>query len=125
MAKKFKILQNPTFKKKVDVPRIGGEPTQIEFEFRYLPRKQLAELYDVWEKETKELINSEITNFIELTEAEINLQVKQLKDILVGWDFEDEFSDENIGLLVETSVHAARVIVDSYGESYSNAKLGN
>lgn len=125
MAKKFKIVQNPTFKAKVNVPRVGGQPIEIEFEYKYLPRKELAALYDSWGKETQELVNSDLSDVVALTELEIKLQVKQLKEILVGWDFDDEFSDENITSLVETSVHSAGVITDAYAEAYSKARLGN
>jgi Phage tail assembly chaperone len=125
MAKRFSILQNATFKSKVSVPRIGGEPIEIEFEYKYLSRKELAALYQSWQEAQKELVESEIKDLIELTDADIKMQVGQLKDILVGWSFEDEFSDENIAALVETSVHASRVITEAYGEAYSKAKLGN
>ena len=125
MSKKFSILQNPTFKSTVSIPRIGGEPINVEFEFKYLPRKELAALYEGWQKEAKELNISEDSTLLELTEAEVNLQVKQLKDILVGWSFEDEFSDENIAMLVGTSVHATSAITGTYSDAYSKAKLGN
>jgi len=125
MSKKFSILQNPTFKSTVSIPRIGGEPINVEFEFKYLPRKELAALYEGWQKEAKELNISEDSTLLELTEAEVNLQVKQLKDILVGWSFEDEFSDENIAMLVGTSVHATSAITGAYSDAYSKAKLGN
>lgn len=125
MAKKFKIAQNPTFKKEVSIPRIGADPVKIEFEFRYLARKELAKLYQKWQEETTKLIDADYSNLIEITEAEIQLQVDQLKDILIGWDFDDEFSDEAISELVETSVHATRVVMDAYAETYAEVKLGN
>lgn len=125
MAKKFKIAQNPTFKKEVSIPRIGADPVKIEFEFRYLARKELAKLYQKWQEETTKLIDANYENLIEITEAEIQLQVDQLKDILIGWDFDDEFNDEAISELVETSVHATRVVMDAYAETYAEVKLGN
>lgn len=125
-GKKFKILQNPTFKEKVKIPRIGGEPIEVEFEFKYLVRKELAKIYDGWQDKLKELYNPEDEKTLsDLTDVEIAFQVMQLKDIVVGWDFEDEFNDENIEALVETSVLAAKTVVEAYQEAYTKAKLGN
>jgi len=125
MAKSFKIAQNPTFKKVVSIPRVGGDAIEVEFEYKYLPRQELAKLYESWEKKAKELQISETSTLSELTEAEIDLQVGQLQDILVGWAFSDEFSEENIRALVETSVHASRVVTEVYSDAYAKAKLGN
>lgn len=125
MAKKFKIAQNPTFKQTVAVPRIGGESVQIEFEYKFIPRKELAGLYDSWREAAEGLEVNEDSKLIDLTEFEIKLQVQQLKDILVGWNFEDEFNDENIQALVEMSVHATQAIIAGFQEAYSKAKLGN
>lgn len=125
MAKSFKIAQNATFKKVVSIPRVGGDAIEVEFEYKYLPRQELAKLYESWEKKAKELQISETSTLSELTEAEIDLQVGQLQDILVGWAFSDEFNEENIRALVETSVHASRVVTEVYSDAYAKAKLGN
>lgn len=125
MAKKFKIAQATTFKETVFIPRVGAEPIEVKFEYKYLPRNKLAELFEKWRKEAEELEISEDMTLIELTDAEIDLQVTQLKDILVGWDFDDDFSDENIRALVEASTHASRVVLEKYHNAYSQVKLGN
>jgi hypothetical protein len=125
MGKKFSISQNPTFKKKVEIPRVGGDPIEVEFEYKYLPRQELAKLYESWEKKAKDLNISEESTLSELTEAEVSLQVGQLQDILVGWDFSDEFNEDNIRALVETSVHASRVVTEVYSDAYAKAKVGN
>lgn len=125
MSKKFKIVQASTFKEKVKIPRIGGEPIEVTFEFKFLPRNKLAELFEEWKKRALELEITDDLTYVELTEAEVGLQVNQLKDIIVGWDFDDEFSDENIRALVETSTHASRVVLDKYHSAYSDVKLGN
>lgn len=125
MAKKFKITQNPTFKAKVDIPRVGGESIQVEFEFKFLPRKKLAEMYEKWQGRLTDLTITEDTTLTELTDLEIDLQTEQIKDVVVGWDFEDEFNDENIEALVATSVHAARAVIERYQDVYRETKLGN
>lgn len=125
MSKKFKIANNPTFKSKVSIPRVGGSEIEVEFEFKYLTRKQLAAIYEEWQAKLSELNITDDTTLTELTDIEVELQIKQLKDIVVGWDFDDEFNDENIEQLVETSVFAAKTVIESYQEAYMKAKVGN
>ena len=125
MAKKFKIANNPTFKSKVSIPRVGGEAIEVEFEFKYLTRKELAKVYEGWQEKLTDLNITDDTTLSELTDIEVELQIKQLKDIVQGWDFEDEFNDDNIEQLVETSVFAAKTVIEAYQEAYMKAKVGN
>ena len=128
MSKKFKIKQNPTFKSKVDIPVVGGNSVEVEFEFKYLTRKELAKLYDDWHEKAKELnefIRKDDVTLVELTNAEIDLQVCQVKDIVVGWDMDDEFNDENIEQLVDISVNIVGAITTTYQKAYTEAKMGN
>ena len=131
MAKTFKIQQNPTFKETVKIPRVGGEPLEVVFEYKYLTRKELAVLQDDWNKSTKEMIEKWTKaedaerSLEEMSEDEINHNVKQLKDIVVGWNFSDEFNDENIRALVEATLHTTDSIVNAYYEAYAKAKVGN
>lgn len=125
MAKKFKIANNPTFKSKVSIPRVGGDEIEVEFEFKYLTRKELAKVYEGWQEKLTDLDITDETTLSELTDIEVELQIKQLKDIVQGWDFEDEFNDDNIEQLVETSVFAAKTVIEAYQEAYMKAKVGN
>ena len=131
MAKTFKIQQNPTFKETVKIPRVGGEPLEVVFEYKYLTRKELAVLQDDWNKATKEMIEKWTKSedaersLEEMSEDEITHNVKQLKDIVVGWNFSDEFNDENIRALVEATLHTTDSIVKAYYEAYAKAKVGN
>ena len=131
MAKTFKIQQNPTFKEIVKIPRVGGEPLEVVFEYKYLTRKELAVLQDDWNKATKEMIEKWTKaedaerSLEEMSEDEITHNVKQLKDIVVGWNFSDEFNDENIRALVEATLHTTDSIVNAYYEAYTKAKVGN
>lgn len=133
MAKKFSIAQNATFKNTVDVPRIGGESIKVGFEFKYLTRKQLSELQDKWndqaqimlDKWRKEADDADKSGISHITEDEINHNIAQLKDIVVGWEFSEEFNDENIRALVESSLAATDAVIKGYHEAYTKAKLGN
>lgn len=122
---KFKIAQNPTFKETVKIPRVGGDPVSIDFTFKVLTRKQLAALFDGWSAASKEWLEKEPESNLEWVEGEIDLQVAQIKDIVLGWAFDDEFNDENIYALCETSVGAASAVVEAYREAYTKTRLGN
>lgn len=122
---KFKIANNPTFKAEVNIPRVGGEPIQIDFTFKTLGRKQLAELFDKWGKDADEWLKMEYENHSDWVDKEIELQVQQIKDIVVSWGFEDEFNDESIYALCETSVGAAGAVIEAYREAYAKTRAGN
>lgn len=125
---KFKIAQNPTFKANVSIPRVGGDPIDVEFTFRVKTRKELAMLFDEWAAASKELLagfDIEDATHLAWVEGETELQVRQIKDIVLGWGFDDEFNDENIYALCETSVGAPQAVVDAYRETFAKTRLGN
>lgn len=126
MAKKFNIAVAPTFKANVSIPRVGGDPIDVPFTFKVLGRKELAKLYSAWGKEYKELFDKhegEITEQYAI--EEVALQVKQIKEIVEGWGFDDEFNDENLEALVDTVVSVTDAITTCYNEAYSKARRGN
>jgi hypothetical protein len=127
MAKKFSIAQNATFKEKVKIPRVGGEPIEVELEYKYLPRTEFAEMLERWKTKAAQIFEgvSEESSLVELTEAQLDHQVVQLKDILAGWSFDDEFNDDNIRQLCNVCTKAPEVIVEQYNKAYSEVKLGN
>lgn len=125
MAKKFKIAQNPTFKADVKIPRIGGSSDVISFEYKFIPRKELADMYDSWRDKAASLEVTEESKLSDLTEFEIDLQTQQLLDIVTGWGFDDEFNEENVRLLVESCAAAPAAIIDGFQNAYVKAKEGN
>ncbi len=125
---KIKIAQNPTFSAEVKIPRVGGEPVPVEFQFRYLDRVALAEMFDRWNKARDAWaakVQEDSPSWKEATAAEIELQAEQLKDIVVGWDLDDEFSEEAILDLVKTCTGAPKAVTEAYQSAYSPARLGN
>ncbi|MNH45130.1 hypothetical protein D3C79_1074960 [compost metagenome] len=59
------------------------------------------------------------------TADEIELQAEQLKDIVVGWDLDDKFSDDAILDLVRTCTGAPKAVIDAFQNAYNPARLGN
>lgn len=127
---KFKIAQDPTFKAEVGIPRVGGAVIQVPFEFKYRDRKELAKLFAGWQKAAKEDQDrlkekgDEIT-LVDLTDADIERQIQQVGELVVGWEFSDKFTPEAVRKLVETSVGAGNAIVAAYQQAYVVARLGN
>lgn len=130
MANKFKIAQDATFKKVVDIPRVGGTFIQVEFEFKYRGRKELATLFASWQERVKSdqarfEAQGESLTLIDITDAHIDRQIEQVTELVASWEFSSKVSPESIRELVETSAGAADAIVDAYQKAYVPARLGN
>lgn len=132
-GKSFKLQMNPTFKATVKIPRIGGEPLAVTFTFKVLDRRGLAKIFDKWKAENLALIeeaknaseNGGEFTLEDWADREIEMQINQIKDIVEGWGFSDDFNDENIEALVATSVSVTDAILDQYNEAYTRARSGN
>ncbi|WP_095093841.1 phage tail assembly chaperone [Pseudomonas sp. Irchel 3A5] len=125
---KIKIAQTPTFTAKVGIPRVGGEPVQVEFTFAYLNRLELSALFDKWNlaRDAHAVkVKEEGMSWQEATASEIALQVSQIKEIVTGWAFDDKFDDESITALVTTCVGAPQAVLEAYQGAYNPARLGN
>lgn len=134
MAKRFSIAQDATFKQKVKIPRVGGKPIDVEFEYKYFTRPQLDKINQEWQEASTEMLErwekvkqetGSLPPLPVMNEEETTLNVKQLKDIVVGWEFDEEFNDESIRALVESSVAASDSVISAYNEAYQKAKSGN
>ncbi len=123
---KFTLIQNPTFRAKVAIPRVGAQPESVEFEFQYRDRTALAALYAGWSERHKELgLKVDAMGLEQFTAAQIDLQVDQVKAVVVGWDIEEEFTEKNIRILVSSIASAAGAVLAAYSEAYNQARLGN
>ncbi len=124
----FKIAQNATFKAEVEIPRVGLGPVKVEFEFKYRDRKELSKYYDKWNAERDALIQESIkdgSTWEQATAGQIALEAGQLKDIVVGWSFEEAFTEEAITELVTTCVGAPAAVIEAYQAAYAVARRGN
>ncbi len=123
---KFSLIQNPTFRADVLIPQLGGEPVKVGFEFKYLDRTGLAELYAEWGERHKALgLKADEMDLKAFTAAQIDLQVDQVKAVVAGWDFEEEFNDQNIRILVTSIVSIPSAVLAVYSEAFNQARLGN
>ena len=125
---KIKISQNPTFKTKVAIPRVGADPVSVEFEFKYMDRLALAAYFDKWNAardDHAKKVQEDDLSWKEATGAEIALQAGQLKDIIESWGFDEKLSDESLIALVTTCIGAPQAVLSAYQGAYQPARLGN
>ena len=127
MAKKFSIKRDPTFTTTVNLPAPGQAPVPVSFTFKWMDRESLAKFHDervnfaqeFMEKAKDTKSNADLAKFV------IDFEVPQLKSIIVGWDIEEEFNDENLRALVESGSELPAAIVNGYLAAYDKAREGN
>lgn len=124
---KIRIAQNPTFKALVSIPIVGGEPEKIEFTFKYRDRLGLAALFDEWnlKRDESRTALGESPTLSEIVAADTEQQSQQIKDLVVGWGFDDKFDDKSIRALVTSCQGAAEAVVNAYQSAFNQARLGN
>src|SRR5262245_61090138 len=86
MAAKLKLKPDPFFRAPVPIPIPGSDPVNVEMVFKHRTRTEL----DEWVR-TREG-KSDIDTFM---------------DMVIGWDFEDEFTKENADALIESRMGTA------------------
>jgi hypothetical protein len=125
---KFSIAPKPTFTVDVAIPQVGGKPAMVPFTFKYRDRTALAELFDSW-KEKAEVIGERFKGteptLTEVTAAEVEQGVDQIKDLVVSWGFGDKLNDESITALVKSCIGVSDAVVKAYSEAFGKARLGN
>ena len=125
---KFSIAPKPTFTVDVAIPQVGGKPAMVPFTFKYRDRTELAELFDSW-KEKAEAIGERFKGteptLTEITAAEVEQGVDQIKDLVVSWGFHDKLNDESIIALVKSCIGVSDAVVKAYSEAFGKARLGN
>lgn len=128
MAKKFSIKRDPTFKTTIPLPVVGGKPVPVEFEFRYFDRKALSNFQGdrvKFANDFGELVSKPDTTAAQIAQMAIDFEFPQLKSIIVGWDIEEEFNDENLIALVESGSEVTAAIVNGFFDAYTKAREGN
>jgi hypothetical protein len=125
---KFSIAPKPTFTVDVAIPQVGDRPAMVPFTFKYRDRTALAELFDSW-KEKAEAIGERFKGteptLVDVTAAEVEQGVDQIKDLVVSWGFGDKLNDESITALVKSCVGVSDAVVKAYSEAFGKARLGN
>lgn len=124
---KFKIAQAATFLGAVMIPVVGQEPVKVDFTFKYRNRVELAALFDEWNQRRKEGQErfGEKPTVSEIVAIDTENQMQQIKDLVVGWEFDDKFDDESIKALVTSCHGTTEAVVDAYQAAFTKARTGN
>ncbi|WP_016970590.1 phage tail assembly chaperone [Pseudomonas tolaasii] len=124
---KFKIAQTATFLGAVMIPVVGQEPVKVDFTFKYRNRVELAALFDEWNQRRKDGLErlSEDSTVSQIVAIDTENQVQQIKDLVVGWEFDDKFDDESIKALVTSCQGTTEAVVDAYQAAFTKARTGN
>ena len=124
---KIRIAQKATFNAPVLIPIVGSEPEKVEFTFKYRDRTELAALFDEWNEARNKARAAlgEKPSWSEVVAVDTEQQTQQIKDLVVGWGFDDEYNDDNIVAFVKSCQGAAEAVVKAYEGAYSQARLGN
>ncbi|MBV4552273.1 phage tail assembly chaperone [Pseudomonas sp. SWRI102] len=125
---KFSIAPKPTFTVDVAIPQVGGKPAMVPFTFHYRDRTALAELFDTWKAKAEVLndrLNGTEPTISEITAAEVEQGVDQIRDLVVSWGFGDKLNDESITALVKSCVGVSDAVVKAYSDAFGKARLGN
>lgn len=103
----LKLKANPTFKAKVGIPVPGGEPVEVEFEFRHM---------------TRDALNAFLTG----PKAAKRSYEDTIAQIVVGWSGVDaDFSKEAVTELCQNYLGAPTAILESFGKELAATRLGN
>ena len=105
---KFTLIPNPTFSATATIPRAGVEDGQLSFTFRH---KTLEEL---------RVMDEELQKKAEGKKAAIEPQADYLMKIVEGWALPDDFTRENVVILLKNYPRA----FDSIGLAYTKELMG-
>ena len=125
---KFSIAPKPTFTVDVAIPQVGDKPAMVPFTFKYRDRTALAELFDAWKAKAEELgerFKGTEPTLAEITAAEVEQGVDQIRDLVISWGFGEKLNDESITALVKSCVGVSDAVVKAYSEAFGKARLGN
>ncbi len=128
MAKKFSIKRDPTFTTTVNLPAPGQAPVPVSFTFKWMDRKAVAAFQDEWFKfwdENKDVAIAEKWQNQKWAEVREPFEFDKLKSIISSWEIEEEYNDENLMSLVQSSNELAAIIVRGYLDAYDKAREGN
>lgn len=101
---KFTLDPNPTFDLKVPVPVPGAGFAEIILTCKYRNKTQFSQFLD----EIKDKSDAEI-----------------VRSVVLGWNIDAEFNEENLNKLVENYMGSASSIVGAYAEELMKVREKN
>lgn len=123
---KFTIAQDPTFTKKVQIPRIGRDPVEVGFTFKYRTQSEVADLVSKWGKRREEVAEKiGESELAETVRTRLDLEGSELLEIVEAWEFDDELCHASAVALCESVQGLFARISADYFDSLKAERLGN
>jgi hypothetical protein len=113
---KLALKAQPTFLAKVAIPVPGGAPVEVEFTFKHRTRAEL-ETYLAELRETKADGKGKAKAG--------NEEVTAVMNVAIGWEMDEPWNAENVGVFLENYHKAAWCIGTSYITELMQAREGN
>lgn len=104
MMARLKLIADPTFQTKVEIPLAGGTVAEVGMTFKHRTRTELDEY---------------------IASRAGKTDVESFMEIVVAWDLEDEFSSANVELLLENRIGAALAVYKTYLKELVGAREKN
>ena len=101
---RLKLIAEPTFPARVEVPLAGGAVAEVVMTFKHRTRTQLDEY---------------------IASRAGKTDVESFMEIVSGWDLEDEFTAANVELLLENHIGAALAVYKTYLKELVGAREKN
>lgn len=103
---KLKLQPDPTFRAKVAIAVAGGDDMDVEFTFRHRDKEELLK-------------------FIEFAGAPDRKGEEVILECVVGWEFDEAFTPDNVAVLVAKRLTAAKSVYEKYIDELTKARAKN
>lgn len=100
---KLKLVAEPTFIVPVEIPVAGKDSVKVSFTFKHRPKAELAE----W------------------LQKKYDSDEMAVMECAVGWELDDEFNADNVGLLCQSYIAATGSIISAYINELRGARAKN
>ena len=101
---KLSLVADPTFPAKVGIPVAGGDPIEVVFTFKHRTKDELDEFFKT------RADKSDAESFL---------------DMVSGWEFQDEFTPENVEILLQNHIGTALATFRVYVDELVGARVKN
>ena len=101
---KLSLVAKPTFTSKVSIPVAGEKAVVVAFTFK---------------ARTRDAFKAFVENLSDREDVDVIL------DVASGWDLEDAFDRDNIELMTQSYLGAARAIIEAYLSELTAARAKN
>lgn len=102
---KLKLQPDPTFKAKVEIPVPGGAPVGVVFTFKHRTRQEMERF---------------LASVEELPDDAALIQA-----VATGWELADEFTEENVRVLVDSYIAAPARVFETYVKELAGSRSKN